>query len=167
MGWYDCFDFDKGEFTQPDTKAKEIWRVLRDGGRFVCCTWEKQEGISWMEEAIYRHYPEILEDSEYLKRRPIGMAYEKVDGYEIIFQRAGFRNIRIIRETMTFVSTDEEEWWRMMLYLGWDSFIDKIMNDGTDQLQRIKGAIFKDLQSHKHADGILFDKVVFIVYGHK
>lgn len=120
-----------------------------------------------MEEAIYRHYPEILEDSEYLKRRPIGMAYEKVDGYEIIFQRAGFRNIRIIRETMTFVSTDEEEWWRMMLYLGWDSFIDKIMNDGTDQLQRIKGAIFKDLQSHKHADGILFDKVVFIVYGHK
>jgi len=167
MGWYDCFDFDKGEFTQPDTKAKEIWRVLRDGGRFVCCTWEKQEGISWMEEAIYRHYPEILEDSEYLKRRPIGMAYEKADGYEIIFQRAGFRNIRIIRETMTFVSTDEEEWWRMMLYLGWDSFIDKIMNDGTDQLQRIKRVIFKDLKSHKHTDGILFDKVVFIVYGDK
>jgi ubiquinone/menaquinone biosynthesis C-methylase UbiE len=167
MGWYDCFDFAQGEFTQPDTKAKEIWRVLRDGGRFVCCSWEKQEGVSWMEEAIIRYYPAILEDREYLERRPIGMAYEKAEGYEIIFQRAGFREIEIFRETVTFVSTDEEEWWRQMQYLGWDSFIEKIKNDGTDQLQRVKRAIFKDLQRYKQADGIHFDKVVFFVCGVK
>jgi hypothetical protein len=45
MGWYDCFDFAKGEFTQPDTKAKEIWRALRDEGRFTCCSWEEQEDL--------------------------------------------------------------------------------------------------------------------------
>ena len=94
MGWYDCFDFDKGKFTQPDTKAKEIRRVLRDGGRIICCSWEKQEGVSWMEDAIIRHYPLILEDPEYLERRPIGMAYEKAEGYEVILQRAGFREIK-------------------------------------------------------------------------
>ena len=33
MGWYDCFDFERNEFTQPDTKAPEIFRVLREGGQ--------------------------------------------------------------------------------------------------------------------------------------
>jgi ubiquinone/menaquinone biosynthesis C-methylase UbiE len=167
MGWDDCFDFTRGEFTQPDTKAKEIWRVLRDGGKFVCCSWEKQEGVSWMEDAIIQYYPAILQDVEYLEQRPIGTGYENADGYEIIFQRAGFGEIMVFRETMTFVSTDEEEWWSQMLHLGWDSFIDKIENDSADQLQRIKGAIFKDLQRFKRADGIHFEKVVFFVHGVK
>jgi ubiquinone/menaquinone biosynthesis C-methylase UbiE len=164
MGWDDCFDFNKNLFTQPDTKAKEIWRVLRDGGMFVCCSWEKQEDVRWMEEAITRHYPTMLEDREYLKRRPIGMAYEKAEGYEIIFHNAGFGGTEIFRERMTFISTDEEEWWKQMQHLGWDSLIENV---GTDQLQRVKEAIFKDLQRYKQTDGIHFDKAVFFVCGVK
>lgn len=68
---------------------------------------------------------------------------------------------------MTCVSTDEEEWWRQMQHLGWDSFTEKIEADGTDQLHRVKQAIFKDLQPHKQADGIHFDKAVFFVCGTK
>jgi cell wall-associated NlpC family hydrolase len=77
MGWYDCFDFARGEFAQPDTKTKEIWRVLKHGGRFVCCSWEEQRDLRRMEEAITRYYPALLKDDAYLKERPIGMAYEK------------------------------------------------------------------------------------------
>ncbi len=160
MGWYDCFDFTRFEFTQPDTKATEIRRVLRDGGRFVNCSWEEQEDLAWMEAAIQRHYPAILQDDEYLERRPIGMAYEKAEGYEIILERAGFRGIEVSKETMTFVSTDEDEWWRQMLHLGWESLVDKIE---ADELHRVKGAIFQDLQPYRQADGIHFNKVVFFV----
>ena len=167
MGWYDCFDFAQGEFTQPDTKAKEIWRVLRDGGKFVNCSWEEQEDLRWMEEAMIQHYPAILEDSEYLERRPIGSAYEKAAGYEIIFRQAGFREIEVLRETMTFVSTDEEEWWRQMQHLGWDSLTEKIQKDGSDRLQRVKEAIFEDLQRYKQEDGIHFDKMVLFACGLK
>lgn len=167
MGWYDCFDFTQGEFTRPETKANEIWRVLRVGGKLVCCSWEEQEDLRFMEEAMIRHYPAILEDSEYLERRPIGMAYEKAAGYEIIFHRAGFRETQVLRETMTFVSTDEEEWWRQMQHLGWDSLTKKIEGDGSDRLQRVKEAIFEDLQRYRQADGIHFDKVVFFVSGLK
>jgi SAM-dependent methyltransferase len=163
MGWYDCFDFAQGEFTQPDTKAPEIRRVLSDGGRLVCCSWEEQEDLRWMEEAMIRHYPALLEDSEYLERRPIGMAYEKAAGYEIILHQAGFREIEIFRETMTFVSTDEEEWWRQMQHLGWASLTKKIEEHESVRLQRVREAIFEDLQRHKEADGIHFDKVVFFV----
>jgi SAM-dependent methyltransferase len=167
MGWDDCFDFVHGRFTRPDTKATEIRRVLRDGGRFVCCSWERQEGLAWMEEAVLRHYPAILQDDEYLERRPIGMSYEKAEGHEIILRSAGFREVECCRETMTFVSTDEEEWWRQMLNVGWDSLIQKIEDRGSDQLQKVKGAILGDLQRFKQADGIHFDKVVFFCSGVK
>jgi ubiquinone/menaquinone biosynthesis C-methylase UbiE len=167
MGWYDCYDFAKREYTQLETKAKEIWRVLKAGGRFVVCSWEKQEGVSWMEEAIHRHYPAILEDQEYLERRPIGMAYEKAEGYETILRDAGFRDIKIIKEEAVFISTDEEEWWRQMMHLGWDSLIDNIKQKGIEQVQSIKKAIFEELQQYKQSDGIQFAKTVFFICGMK
>jgi len=81
MGWDDCFDFASFKFTRPDTKAHKIRRVLRSGGKFVCCAWDEQEDVTWMEEAILRHYPAILKDCEYLEQHPIGMAYENAQGY--------------------------------------------------------------------------------------
>jgi SAM-dependent methyltransferase len=164
MGWDDCFDFVHFRFTQPDTKAMEIYRVLRDGGRFVSCSWEQQEDVTWMEEAIIRHFPAILQDREFLDQHPIGMAYEKAQGYEIILRSAGFRDIETAQEAMIFVSTDEEEWWRQMYQVGWDTFIDKIE---PAELQRIKDGVFKDLQPFKQADGIHFQKTVFFVQGVK
>jgi hypothetical protein len=68
---------------------------------------------------------------------------------------------------MTFVSTDEEEWWRQMEQVGWDSLIRKIESGGADRLQRVKEAIFADLASYRQEDGIHFDKVVSFVCGTK
>jgi SAM-dependent methyltransferase len=167
MGWDDCFDFVRNEFTQADTKGKEIHRILRDGGKAVCCSWEAQEDLAWMEEAMLRHYPDLLRDEEYLQNRPIGSAYEKAAGYEIIFRAAGFRNIETTRESAEFVSTDEEEWWRQMLAVGWKSLIEKIEHRNVELLDAIKEAIFSEIQEYKHPDGIHFSKSVIFVSGVK
>jgi len=167
MGWDDCYDFSKREFTQPETKAKEIWRVLKVGGMFVVCSWEKQEDVSWMEDAINRHYPAIRDDQEYLEQRPIGMSYEKAEGYEIFFQDAGFSKIKIIKEKATFISTNEEEWWRQMMHLGWASLINYIKKKEIEQVNSVKKAIFDDLQQYKQSAGIQFTKTVFFVFGMK
>jgi ubiquinone/menaquinone biosynthesis C-methylase UbiE len=164
MGWDDCFDFVNLKFTRPDTKAHEIWRILRNGGKFVCCSWDEQEDVTWMEDAILRYYPAILKDRQYLDQRPIGMSYEKAQGYEVIFRDAGFRTVEISTQSMSFISTDEEEWWRQMQHLGWRAFIDRME---ADDLKRIKEAIFKDLQLYKRTDGIQFRKTVFFVCGVK
>ena len=165
MGWYDCFDFALGEFTQPDTKATEIPARVEGWGQVRVLLLGRARGSALDGRGNPPALSAILKDSEYLERRPIGMAYEKARGYEIIFGRAGFKEIEVHRETRTFVSTDEEEWWRQMLHLGWDSLVEKIENAGTDQLQRVKGAIFEHLQRYKQADGIQFDKTVFFVRG--
>ena len=120
-----------------------------------------------MEEAMIRHFPEILRDQDYLEQRPIGMSYEKAKGYMIIFRTAGFGDIRVSREELQVISTDEEEWWRQMQQVGWDSLLGKIERSGEFKVQRIKEAIFKDLQEYKQIDGIHFTKKVFFVSGIK
>jgi SAM-dependent methyltransferase len=167
MGWDDCFDFIHLEFTQPDTKAQEIRRVLRDGGKFICCLWDAQEDLAWMEAAMLRHYPALLQDSEFLQQRPIGMSYEKALGYEVIFHAAGFRNIEVSWETGEFVSTDEEEWWQEMGNIGWDPYLNKITQVSATKLLYIKNAVFTELQSYKQSDGIHFNKSAFYVCGVK
>jgi SAM-dependent methyltransferase len=163
MGWYDCFDFEQNQFTHADTKAPEIHRVLREGGRFVCCSWEAQEDLAWMEDSMLRHYPELLQDVEYLEHRPIGMAYEKIEGYNIILRAAGFVDIDLMTETAEFISTDEEEWWQQMEAVGWKSLFEKIKLTDSKEFYRIKESILRDLAPFKYLDGIHFTKSVFFV----
>jgi len=164
MGWYDCFDFNKNEFTAPDSKAPEIHRVLKDGGRLVCCSWEEQYDLAWMEAAALRNYPQLLENAEYLRRRPIGMAYEKPRGYEFILRQAGFRDIEITTHTMAFFSTDEEEWWQQMQQVGWESLLAKL---DAKVVRKLKAAIFRDLRDYQAGSDIIFEKKVFFVCGYK
>jgi ubiquinone/menaquinone biosynthesis C-methylase UbiE len=167
MGWDDCYDFVHHKFNQPDTKATEIHRVLKEAGRFMCYSWESQEDLAWMEETMERYYPSLLNDTQYLQERTIGMAHENAQGYEIILNTAGFRDIQVTRETAEFVSTDEAEFWWQMQSIGWDVFFKKIEKIKSDELQLIKYAIYQDIQSHKQADGIHFTKSVFYVSGVK
>jgi len=164
MGWYDCFDFNADQFTNPDFKAPEIRRVLKDGGRVVCCSWEEQYDLAWMEKAVLRNYPQLLENAEYLRRRPIGMAYEKPRGYETILRKAGFRDIETFTHIMAFLSTDEEEWWQQMQQVGWESLLAKL---DAKLVRKLKAAVLRDLQDQKQGDGIIFEKKVFFVCGHK
>jgi hypothetical protein len=68
-----------------------------------------------------------------------------------------------ISETAEFVSTDEDEFWREMDYIGWDIFLKKIKTENADKLLRVKEAILQDLQSHKQSDGIHFSKTVIFI----
>jgi SAM-dependent methyltransferase len=167
MGWDYCFDFTLGEFTGPDTRMKEISRVLRDGGQVGISTWEKQEDLDWMEETIIRYFPPILSDREFIERRPIGYSMEGPEGYDTILRSAGFKDIENLRVEAEFVSTDEEAWWEQMQSLGWYSFFERLENEEADELQRLKQNVFRDLQHYKHADGIHFTKLVSFVFGTK
>lgn len=167
MGWDDCFDFSRNVFTQPETKISEIHRVLKHGGKFVCCSWQAQEDLAWMETAILRYFPEILNDEDYLQQRPVGMSYEKAHGYEVILQSADFREVEIFVETAEFISTDEEEWWRQMERIGWDIYFKKLKKSDTSSFLSIKQRILYDLSSHKQSDGIHFTKTVFYISGVK
>jgi hypothetical protein len=54
-----------------------------------------------------------------------------------------------------------------MQNIGWDSLFEKITINSADKLQKIKEAIFKDLQPYKQPDGIHFTKSIFFITGVK
>jgi SAM-dependent methyltransferase len=167
MGWYDCFDFIHGRFTRPNKKSKEIWRVLKDGGRVVICSWDRQDDLRWMEDAFIRNFPALAEDKDYIEERPIGMANENTEGYHLILKDAGFKNIEVFNERAEFVSASEEVWWEQMRAVGWHRFFKKVGCNGAETLTKIKESIFRELQTHKRPDGIYFMKSVFIISGRK
>jgi SAM-dependent methyltransferase len=167
MGWYDCFDFIHGRFTRPDKKSKEIWRVLKEGGKVVICFWDRQEDLRWMEEAFLRNFPALAEDKDYIEGSPIGMANENPEGYQLILKDAGFTNIEVFNERAEFVSTVEEDWWEQMRAVGWDRFFKKVESNSANTLTRIKESIFRELQTHKRPDGIYFTRSAFLITGRK
>lgn len=168
MGWDYCFDFARGQFKRVDARMKEIWRVLRAGGRVWISAWEEQGDLDWMEETLVRYLPSILSDQEFIKDRPIGYSKESATGYDIILRSAGFKDIVILHEKAEFVSASEEEWWEMVNSLrDWRHHLAKIENEGVERLQRIKEAVFKELQCYKRTDGIHFVKSVLFATGIK
>ena len=177
VGWDYCFDFLRCEFTASDIRMGEIYRVLKDDGQVFINSWEQQGDLDWIEEAIIRHYPAILDDGEFIRRRPIGYSRENATGYEKILRSAGFTKIEFRQEVVDCVSRDEEEWWEQIRNLGWGRFftatVDQISgNQGSRQqaqnrLEVLKPAILADLRHRKQADGYHFDKRVLFVAGKK
>ena len=167
MGWDYAFDFARGKFVRADARMQEIGRVLRTGGRVWISAWEEQADLDWMEETLVRYLPSILSDREFMEDRPIGYSKESAAGYDTLLRNAGFKQIDILHEKAEFVSASEEAWWEQMSNLGWHRYLAKMENGGAERLQRIKEALFKDLQRYKRADGIHFTKSVLFATGIK
>ena len=165
MGWDDYYDFVLNEFTGPDPRMQEIYRVLRTGGRVGLSSWEKQADLDWMQDILIEHFPSIVtrrngESAE----QPLVYSKENPAGIEQILTSAGFNNIQVFKETTEFVSPDEETWWRQMRSVGWYRYFEEL---SADELIIFKKIVFNDLRALKHEDGIHFSKTVIFVSAEK
>lgn len=157
VGWDDCFDFEHMEFMSYDHKMSEIIRVLRPGGQVGIGSWVEQRDIDWIIEAFKKYLPEYTKNvSCYGKETP--------EGYEIILQNSGFRNIRVYVETTNFVSPDAEIWWRQMRQAA-SEYFRQISDPNT--LERFKERVLVDLREFQYPEGIRFSKTVSFVFGVK
>lgn len=157
VGWDDCFDFDNMEFISCDKKMSEIKRVLRSGGQIGIGSWVEQSDINWIIEAFKKYLPEYRKSiSCYGKENP--------EGYKLILQSGGFKNIRVYVETTNFVSLDVETWWRQMKQAA-NEYFRQITDPNT--LESFKEQVFVDLQEYQYPVGIRFCKTVSFAFGTK
>jgi ubiquinone/menaquinone biosynthesis C-methylase UbiE len=161
VGWDDCFDFDRMEFTSHDKIMSEIMRVLKPGGQVGIGSWVEQSDIDWITEAFKKYIPEFEETSgkgisSYSKENP--------KGQEEILQSGGFENIRVYLETTDFVSPDVETWWRQMKQAA-NEYFWQISNPLT--LENFKKKVFADLHQFQCSEGIRFSKTVSFAFGTK
>lgn len=165
VGWDHCFDFVLDRFTGPDTRLKEIARVLNSGGRVGISSWERQDDIEWMEETLARYLPDLVQDGGRgrIQRQPV-YSIETARGLRKILSSAGFKDIQIHRVQADFVSADEETWWRQMEQVGWRRYLKEIDAMVPGALEQFKAIVFRDLQRHKDGEGIHFTKWVFLAF---
>lgn len=165
VGWDYCYDFLHNEFTGPDFRMREIYRVLRDGGRVGLSSWEEQADLDWMQDILIKHFPSINAKRQgEASEQPMIYSCENQSGLEEILTSAGFNNVYLIRETAEFVSPDEETWWRQMKHVGWHRYFEEI---GAEALNRFKQIVFSALKAYKMDDGIKFSKTVIFAFGEK
>ena len=161
VGWDDCFDFERMEFLSSDKRVFEVMRVLRNGGQFGIGSWVEQCDIDWIAEEFRRYLPE----GEKTGRKGISCyARENAEGYRVILQNGGFKNISVYVETADFISPDEETWWRQMKQAANDCF--RQVPDPIT-LESFKEQVFLDLQRFQNSEGICFSKTVSFAFGTK
>jgi len=158
VGWDYCFDFDRMEFTAPDSRMAEIMRVLKPGGQVGIGFWVEQLDIDWIAEAFKRYLPECEEANA---NQITSYGKENPKGYEAILRNSGFHSIRIHVETTTFVSPDTATWWRQMKQAASDYF------EKMPELERFKEQVFADTKQFQLPNGIHFDKTVGYAFGTK
>jgi ubiquinone/menaquinone biosynthesis C-methylase UbiE len=158
VGWDYCFDFNRMEFTAPDSRMAEIMRVLKPGGQVGIGTWIEQCDIEWIAEAFRRNLPKCEGATG---NRIIPYGKENPKGYEAILCNCGFQNISIQVETTTFVSPNTATWWRQMKQAAREYF--EVM----PELERFKEQVFADLEQFQSPEGIHFDKTVGYAFGTK
>lgn len=165
IGWDYCYDFMRHEFTAPDPRGREIYRVLRNGGRFGLSSWQEQADLDWMQDILIKHFPFIAnrQDGERASR-PLAYSQENRPGLEEILSSAGFKNIQTFEEITEFSSPDEETWWRQMRNVGWHRYLEEM---DAKTLSDFKKIVFDALQAHKTDDGIDFSKTVIFAFGEK
>jgi ubiquinone/menaquinone biosynthesis C-methylase UbiE len=161
VGWDDCFDFERMEFTSHDKMMSEIMRVLKPGGQVGIGSWVKQSDIDWVTEAFKKYLP------EYEKTSGKGIScYSKENpkGQEVILQSGGFENIRVFVETTDFVSPDVDTWWQQM-----KQAVNEYFRQISDPLalESIREKIFVDLRQFQYPEGIRFSKTVSFAFGTK
>jgi len=161
VGWDCCFDFDRMEFVGSDRKTPEIMRVLRSGGQVGIGSWVEQCDIDWIADAFKKYLP----GDEKMSTESISCyGKENPEGYKVILQNGGFKNIRVHVETTSFVSPDAETWWQQMKQAAQGYF--KQCSD-TFLLEDLKEQIFADLHNFQHPERIRFSKTVSFAFGTK
>lgn len=157
VGFDDCFDFDRMEYTKPGWVISEIMRVLKPGGQMGFGGWIEQSDIDWIIAAFKNYLPEY-------ENNFICYGKENPEGQKIILQSSGFENVHVHVERTEFVSPDTEIWWRQMKQAVSDYF--KQVSD-LDTLRDFKRQVFADLQPFQYPEGIRFSKTVSFAFGTK
>ena len=161
VGWDDCFDFERMEFIGSDKMASEVMRVLRKSGQFGIGSWVEQCDIDWIADEFKRYLPECEKTSG---KSISCYARENPEGYKVILQNGGFKNISVTVETTDFVSPDAETWWRQMKQAANDYF--RQVPDPIT-LESFKEQVFLDLEQFHSPEGICFSKTVSFAFGTK
>ncbi|MEM1369020.1 MAG: class I SAM-dependent methyltransferase, partial [Cyanobacteria bacterium P01_H01_bin.15] len=124
-GSFDAIVCNFGIFFVPDMEAglRELWRLLRPGGKLALTSWGKQ-----IFEPANRNFLTVLESnwSEFV-RKPL--PWEQINepiSFRDLLATTGAGEITISTESIIHLLTSPEDWWTIVIGAGYRGMIDQL-----------------------------------------
>lgn len=139
-------------FPQCQHALKEMYRVLRSGGRIGLTTFSKNsEHFDWVKE-LFRSYQTAQGRQVSIKKEEASsLELGLPAGLEVALIDAGFDDIRVIEEEADFVYENEEVLWKSLWSHAGRSYLEKMEPSA---LERVKLDVAQRVQVFKGPDGI-------------
>ncbi|HSN08918.1 MAG TPA: class I SAM-dependent methyltransferase [Hanamia sp.] len=152
-------------FPDMQVAAKEMYRVLKDGGRLATSVWNIAEKNFWV-TAIMSTISKNMEVPKPPPGAPGMFRCANPDLMEDLFKQAGFKNISIAEVEGKFNTGTADTYWNMMTEVG--APIVAALSKADNELQaKIKKEVF-ELIDQKFPDGkVIFDTSSLVLYAEK
>ena len=148
-------------FSKYDMALREMFRVLKPGGKIGIATWKKKDKPPIIAKVISKYLQPSPANQNTIPRPDFGT----IESLDSMLAQAGFYNIKISEESKQFYYKDEETWWLEQWSHSGRAPFEMIEKMGTDVLNNFKKDIFNELQ--KDENEIPFDAVALFSYAEK
>jgi ubiquinone/menaquinone biosynthesis C-methylase UbiE len=152
-------------FPDMDLAAREMWRVLKPGGRIAITVWAAAEKNIWV--TVLGHAININLELPPPPRGAPGMFRCGEKGYmQDLFKLAGFKNTSEKEVQTKFRCGTPEVYWNMMTEVA-APFAVALLAAGTTMKTKIKNDVITLLHHKFTGSEVALDSSAFVVYGEK